>query len=145
MEYKGEFKGYKCYKLDKGECALKRDDNIYLLSCPSGYKMYLWEEEVGQTDRALNVEWFAVPIGIEREVAEYRVLKEALFSIEPEEKEKEVATAKTVSVAITTTTSTTTTSAATTTTSELNFDSKTWYEKELGSLLKDFNYDVAVG
>ena len=138
MEYKGEFKGYKCYKLDKGECALKRDDNIYLLSCPSGYKMYLWEEEVGQTDRALNVEWFAVPIGIEREVEEYRRLKEALFSIEPEEKEEEkVATAKTVSAA--------TSSTSTTVTTELNFDSKTWYEKELDSLLKDFNYDVAVG
>ena len=139
MEYKGEFKGYKCYKVSKGECALKRDDNIYLLSCPSGYKMYLWEEEVGQTDRALNVDWFAVPIGIEREVAEYRVLKEALFSIEPEEKEEEVATAKTVSA------TTTITSTNSTSNSELNFDSKTWYEKELDSLLKDFNYDVAVG
>lgn len=135
MEYKGEFKGYKCYKVGKGECAIERNDNIYLVPSTSGYKMYLWETEVGQTDRALNVEWFTMPIGIEREVEEYRRLKEALFSIEAEEKEeKEVATAKTVSSTSTSTSS-----------SELNFDSKTWYEKELDDLLKDFNYDIAVG
>ena len=137
MEYKGEFKGYKCYKVGKGECAPERNDNIYLVPSTSGYKMYLWETEVGQTDRALNVEWFTVPIGIEREVEEYRRLKEALFSIEAEE-EKEVATAKTTSAAVSTSTNCTGTN-------ELNFDSKTWYEKELDSLLKDFNYDIAVG
>ena len=136
MEYVGKYEGYKCYKAGKGDCAIERNDNIYLVPSSSGYKMYLWETEVGHTDKALNIEWFTVPIGVQREVSEYRKLKEVLFSIEPEEKkEGKVATAKTAN----------TTKASTTVTTELNFDSKTWYEKELNGLLKDFNYDIAVG